>query len=222
MKRGDFIWSILLLAIIAFLVLPPTHRVFIDATNASPYLMGFIKFAVLATMGEFLTIRIMKGCWEKPLGMLPKAAVWGIIGMLIVLMFQVFPAGVAGAVKNGYLPNVSGWFGAFLVAFLSSAVMNLTFAPVFMATHKISDALIDALHRGEKAKIIDIIDKADWAGFIRFVVCKTIPYFWIPAHTITLLLPGEYRVLMAAFLSIALGAILAYAKRKTIYPMTAK
>jgi len=215
-KRGDFFWGILLLAIIAFLVLPPTHKMFVNATSASPYLMGFIKFAILATMGEFLTIRMMKGCWEKPLGMFAKAAVWGIIGMLIVLMFQVFPAGVAGAVKTGYLPNISGWVGALFVAFLSSAIMNLTFAPVFMAAHKISDTLIDASCKGEKMKIADSIDKADWAGFIKFVIFKTIPFFWIPVHTITLLLPGEYRVLAAAFLSIALGAILSYAKRKTL------
>jgi hypothetical protein len=42
---------------------------------------------------------------------------------------------------------------------------------------------------------------------------KTIPIFWIPAHTITFLLPSEYRVLSAAFLSIALGTILAFAKK---------
>jgi len=48
---------------------------------------------------------------------------------------------------------------------------------------------------------------------------KTIPMFWIPAHTITFLLPSEFRVLAAAFLSIALGAILAFAKKKK--PQTA-
>jgi hypothetical protein len=48
---------------------------------------------------------------------------------------------------------------------------------------------------------------------------KTIPLFWIPAHTITFSLPPEYRVLMASFLSIALGGILAFAKRRS--PKTA-
>jgi hypothetical protein len=59
-----------------------------------------------------------------------------------------------------------------------------------------------------------VVDKIDFYGFISFVVLKTIPIFWIPAHTVTFLLPPEYRVLMAAFLSIALGGILAFAKRK--------
>jgi hypothetical protein len=60
-----------------------------------------------------------------------------------------------------------------------------------------------------------VIDRIDWPGFYTFVVGKTVPFFWIPAHTITFLLPSAYRVLWAAYLSIALGAILAYARRKT-------
>ena len=60
----------------------------------------------------------------------------------------------------------------------------------------------------------EVTDRIDWRGFIGFVVLKTIPFFWIPAHTVTFLLPPEYRILVAALLSIALGAILAYAKRK--------
>jgi hypothetical protein len=43
---------------------------------------------------------------------------------------------------------------------------------------------------------------------------KTIPFFWIPAHTLTFLLPSEYRVLAAAMLSIALGLILTITKKK--------
>ncbi|EQB89040.1 hypothetical protein M918_22160 [Clostridium sp. BL8] len=60
-----------------------------------------------------------------------------------------------------------------------------------------------------------LIKTIDWYGYIGFVVCKTIPIFWIPAHTITFLLPSEYRVLTAALLSIVLGAILATSKAKT-------
>jgi hypothetical protein len=48
---------------------------------------------------------------------------------------------------------------------------------------------------------------------VSFVLLRTIPFFWIPAHTLTFMLPPEYRVLAAAMLSVALGAILAFAKR---------
>ena len=61
----------------------------------------------------------------------------------------------------------------------------------------------------------EIVQKIDWDGFINFVCLKTIPFFWIPAHTITFILPAEYRVLSAAFLGIALGLLVAIPKMKT-------
>ena len=48
-----------------------------------------------------------------------------------------------------------------------------------------------------------------------FVYKKTIPLFWIPAHTITFLLPAEYRILVAALLGIVLGVILGIASLKS-------
>ncbi|HWJ02684.1 MAG TPA: hypothetical protein VNU93_03325, partial [Verrucomicrobiae bacterium] len=66
-----------------------------------------------------------------------------------------------------------------------------------------------------QVKLADVVNHIDWHGFISFVVLKTIPFFWIPAHTITFMLPTEYRVLTAAFLSIALGGILAFAKKQS-------
>ncbi|MCK7530557.1 MAG: Mpv17/PMP22 family protein [Marinilabiliales bacterium] len=41
------------------------------------------------------------------------------------------------------------------------------------------------------------------------VLKKTIPFFWIPAQTITFLLPPEFQILFAALLSTVLGVILA-------------
>jgi hypothetical protein len=214
MKKGDMIWGLSLAAIVAFLTVPATNRLFTAATAASPYLMGFVKFAVLATMGETLANRIASKKWEAYAGLMWKAVVWGVVGVLIVLMFQIFPAGVAGAAEKGYLFSGSGWPAAFIAAFLSSLIMNLTFGPVFMAVHRISDSYLDHRRRGVKLKLGEVIERVDWPGFIKFVIAKTIPFFWLPMHTISFLLPADYRVLFAAFLSIALGAILAYAKRR--------
>ena len=61
-----------------------------------------------------------------------------------------------------------------------------------------------------------MVKRINWDDFISFVLVKTIPIFWIPAHTITFLLPPEHRVLSAAFLSTALGGILAFAKKKNV------
>jgi hypothetical protein len=54
----------------------------------------------------------------------------------------------------------------------------------------------------------------NWDRQWSFIFKKTIPLFWYPAHTITFMLPGEYRVLFAALLGVALGVILAIGARK--------
>lgn len=220
MKKYDLLWLASLLAIVGILVYPPTHASFMAVTKAHPYLMGFVKVSILATMGELLALRIVTGDWKKPTGLIYRFIVWGILGMAFVLVFDLFANGVTGSIQKGLLPSFAeGSFAAKLnFAFLTSALMNLIFAPTFMALHRVTDTYID-LGEGKFGKILqvrlsDVVKKIDWYGFISFVVVKTIPFFWIPAHTITFLLPAEYRVLMAAFLSIALGAILAFAKKK--------
>jgi hypothetical protein len=64
-----------------------------------------------------------------------------------------------------------------------------------------------------KLTLNEVLEAADLKGFVAFVVCRTIPVFWIPAHTVTFMLPPEYRVLMAAMLSICLGAILGISRK---------
>jgi len=203
-KYGWTIWILLLAAIAAFLAVPSTRELFETATAAHPYIMGFVKFAILSMMGEFLAVRLVKGEWQRVNGMFAKMAVWGLLGMMIVAMFSLFTAGVSGATERGLL-----WTGdsKFLFALYVSFIMNYTFGAVFMASHRISDYIIE-----NGGSISSAVTKIDWSGFIKFVVGKTIPLFWVPAHTITFLLPDQYRVLFAASLSIVLGLILSYAK----------
>jgi hypothetical protein len=213
-KRGDLLWFTALCAVTAFLIVPELHRLFIQATSTHPYIMGFIKFAILATMGELLTLRIMLGTWRQPAGMYYKAVVWGLVGMSIVLMFGLFYEGVAGATQNGLLPGAPGFTGRLLQAFFTGTFLNLTFAPVFMAVHRISDTYIDRYVEGQKPTISAVLAQIDWQEFFRFVVGKTIPFFWIPVQTINFILPAQYRIIVAAYLSIVLGLILAYARRR--------
>jgi hypothetical protein len=56
-----------------------------------------------------------------------------------------------------------------------------------------------------------IFKEINWKVQWNFVFKRTIPLFWIPAQTITFLLPEEFRVLFAAFLGIVLGVLLAIA-----------
>ena len=212
MKKGDFFWLFSLAVFIAMLATPVTRKVFVEFTTKHAYLGGFIKFFILATMGELLAIRIVTSDWNIPKGLPYRAFVWGFLGMVIVLIFKVFAAGIAGALANGFLP---GGNSKFAFAFFVSFTMNLSFAPTMMAFHRITDTFIDLKYENKKGKVTlsNVVKRIDWDNFISFVLVKTIPIFWIPAHTITFLLPPEYRVLSAAFLSIALGAILAFAKK---------
>lgn len=220
--KKDALWGAVLAAIAVFLLYPTTSALFFSATAAHPYIMGFIKVSILASMGELLAIRIASGKYKKPKGFIYRFIIWGFIGMTFVVVFDMFASGVAGAMSKGLLPTVStGTFGGKLVsAFLTSTFMNLIFAPTFMAFHRFTDTFIDLgdgkLTSVAKVKLNEVVKTIDWQGFIGFVVLKTIPLFWIPAHTITFMLPSEYRVLMAASLSIALGGILAFSKRKPV------
>lgn len=213
------LWFGALFTVAFILLYPATHAAFINSTKAHPYIMGFVKVSILATMGELLALRIVSGEWRKPAGLVYRAFVWGLLGMTFVIVFDLFANGVIGAMGKGLLPSTpdNEMMNKFLFAFFTSSFMNLAFGPTFMMLHRVTDTYIDIgegqLDKIMKVKIRAVIDKIDFYGFISFVVMKTIPFFWIPAHTITFLLPSEYRVLMASFLSIALGGILAFAKR---------
>ena len=222
---GNLIWGLGILAVAAFLIIPATHVLFVRATDNFPYIMGFLKFAILSIMGEFLAVRLVSGRWQMIKGLVPKMIIWGTLGVAIVLMFAMYSKGVAGAVESGLLYAGSGHTKSVLTALYISVIMNLTFAPVFMAAHRITDTWIDAHFSGDnpgknsgdnsggqKMTIAGAISVIDWSGFLKFVVGKSIPLFWIPAHTITFLLPDTYKVIFAASLSIVLGLILSIAK----------
>jgi hypothetical protein len=214
-NRGkDISWGVVIGFISILLILPTTRNLYIQWNSTHPYLLGFIKFAILATMGEILAKRIVAHSWKWDKGLPYKAVIWGVIGVTITFVFSFYSKGVAAMVEGGTLPIFSGWGGILLIAFYTSGLMNLTFGPVFMAAHRISDTLIDQKINGSTIPIKESIATINWGDFINFVVVKTIPLIWIPAHTITFLLPNEYRVLAAAYLSIVLGVLLSLARTR--------
>ncbi|WBW99594.1 hypothetical protein [Oceanirhabdus sp. W0125-5] len=219
MKLKDFLWALVLVLLGAFLAVPQTREIFETLTSQHPYLMGFVKVSILATMGELLASRIAKGEFIKPIGVFWKFIVWGFFGIAFAVVFKIFGAGTVAAAEKGLLPT---WENASVnkvsIALLTSFFMNTAFAPTFMALHRILDTFIELgdgkINKIFKVSLVDVCEEVDWYGYVSFVILKTVPFFWIPAHTITFMLPEQYRVLMAAMLSIALGAILAYSKRK--------
>lgn len=223
MKKGDIIWGIVvgLVIFLLFKILngQDTNSLTIFA-KSHPYIIGFLKVAVLATLGEILALRITKGSYEKPIGIIYKFIIWGFIGIAFTVVFDIFAKGVIGVMDSGLLPSAKkdSTSYKFLSAFFTSAFMNIIFAPTFMAFHRITDTYIElghgSLNKIKKVKLKEVVNNIDWYGYLNFVILKTIPIFWIPAHTVTFLLPSQYRVLTAAILSMVLGAVLALSKPK--------
>jgi hypothetical protein len=194
----------------AILAVPVTREWFKGASNDLPYLMGFVKFALLATAGELIAIRMASGKWNLPVYLIARIVIWGVIGIWITYMMKMFYIGAGALMAAGLLPTVEHeFFYTLLRAFFTSATMNLSFGPTFMAIHKCSDAYL-ALRAEKKGKVTlrHVIENVDWTRFVSFTLFKTVPLFWIPMHTLTFLLPAEYQVFVAALLSVALGVIL--------------
>lgn len=229
MKRSDILTIVgVVLFLSPFFVFDSVYQFYTDWNRSNPMSMAFLKFAILATFGEVLGLRIKTGKYSTPgFGLLPRAVIWGFLGMWIATAMGVFRSGIPAfmdkfTVFNGMAAAMAGEFTAMklLGAFFISVMMNTSFAPVFMTLHKITDTHIT--NNGGKIacllKPIPIrktIISLNWDVQWNFVFKKTIPFFWIPAHTITFILPTHLQVLFAALLGVALGVILSIAALKS-------
>ena len=226
MKKSDFYFALFLLALILpFALSAEAFSAYEQFNRAHGMIMSFVKFALLATLGEMLGLRIKTGLYYfSGFGILPRALVWGFLGLSIKAAFTIFSGGTPVFLEylgmNGAGDIIKGDFtpAKVLVAFCISTAMNLTFAPIMMTFHKVTDTHI--LNTGgtlagffSPLPARKIITGLNWDVQWSFVFCKTIPFFWIPAHTLTFLLPPDYQVLFAALLGLALGVILAVASQ---------
>ncbi len=226
MKKQDFIFiSAIILIILPFAVSDTIYHSYKIFNSQNGMIISFIKFGVLATLGEILGLRIMTGDYtRKGFGVFPRAIIWGILGMGINIAMIVFSKGVPhffeymGMDNSTQIMKASLSISKVMLALSISVAMNLIFAPVFMTFHKITDMHILNCSGSIRSLVTPIpmtkiITGLNWDTQWNFVFKKTIPFFWIPAHTITFLLPEEIRVLFAALLGVALGILLAIAAR---------
>ena len=226
MKKKDFIFILIfILSFLPFFLSKELLEFYKAFNHDHGMITSFIKFAILATLGEVIGLRIKTGSYYYPgFGILPRALVWGFIGITIKIAFIIFATGTPVLLEylglNGATTALTGKISGekMMVAFCTSVAMNLVYAPVMMTFHKITDTHIIA--NGGTIKgffspvhFSEIFINLNWNVQWNFVFKKTIPFFWIPAHTITFLLPADYQVLFAAVLGIALGSILAFANK---------
>lgn len=229
MKKGDFLAVLYLAVCAAVVVMFPLQLKdgviswgfdvngngvlnFGAMSKAHPFIMGFLKVAFLATFGEMIKVRGKTGSYKvSHLGI--RFFVWGLYGILFSVAFPLFDAGVKGLINAGL------WFGSavpanmemkLLLAFSCSFMINMVFAYPMMLSHEWFNMLIAKKRFVGGAEFMEGIDKHLWGSFIP----KSIIVFWIPAHTVTFSLPGEYRILMAAGLSVALGFLLTLKPKK--------
>lgn len=227
MKKQDAVFILCIVGLFLPIFLSNNLYALYEVTNKEHgLLMSFIKFAILATLGEVIGLRIKTGQYNYPgFGILPRALVWGVLGITIKLAFIIFTEGTIQFLQFvGINDAASIYKGGFsfqklFIAFCISVFMNTIYAPVMMTTHKITDTHI--MNTGGTLSglfsiinISAILKNLNWDVQWNFVFKKTIPFFWYPAHTITFMLAAEYQVLFAALLSIALGLILALASLK--------
>lgn len=201
--------AILLFA--AVLAIPQSREVFKQLSSSHPYIMGFAKFALLATAGELIAAYIANGTPSVPVKIVWRFVIWGFIGVWITFMMKVYSSAAAQMMANGLLP---GGENGFLKALYTSVLMNTSFGPTFMAVHKCSDKWLELKSKKLNSSLKSVVGSVDWSAFVGFTLFKTVPLFWIPAHTVTFMLPGEYQVMMAAALSVALGIFLSLGNRK--------
>jgi hypothetical protein len=225
--RKDLIFMIgVLVFFLPFFVFHAVFDAYYHFNLEHGLLMSFIKFAILATLGEVIGLRIKTGSYhQKGFGLVPRAIVWGFLGVTIYMAFAIFSAGTPVLLEKVGFENASqllhsdlSWKKA-LVSFSIATALNLFYAPVMMTFHKITD--IHILQNGGTLRgfltpihFARIFKEINWDVQWNFVFKRTIPLFWIPAQTITFLLPEEFRVLFAAFLGIVLGVLLAIAALK--------
>ena len=126
-------------------------------TAGHPFFMGFCKFALLATLGECLALRLTKGVYVTAgFGLIPRAVVWGCLGVAISAAFMIFSAGAPAILHllgmEAAEQALSGPLGTtkILTAFSVSLTMNTMFAPIMMIAHKVADLHI-AQYQGRLA-----------------------------------------------------------------------
>lgn len=150
MKKHDSLFFLcVLVCFLPFFLSDAVYDAYKQFNASHGMVMSFIKFAILSTLGEVIGLRISTGVYHRSgFGILPRAFVWGLLGLGINMAFVVFSAGVPAFASYLGVQDASGIMsGPFsldkvLLALAISVTMNTIFGPVFMTLHKVTDTHI--------------------------------------------------------------------------------
>ncbi|MCX5790782.1 MAG: hypothetical protein NTY45_00975 [Elusimicrobia bacterium] len=170
---------------------------YIELVKSAPILTAMAQFAVLGTFGDIVARWLGARRVFMPFGgrsVALKMLEWAALAVCIKYAFVGFNGFVDGLAAHGLLPEL----GLFTRAFAISVFMNLQFGPFLVLAHRLLDNAIDG--------------RPNWANLDKGLF--TLLWFWIPAHTVTFMLPRELQIGLAALWSVALGALLGFYNRR--------
>jgi small-conductance mechanosensitive channel len=170
-----------------------------------PLLSAAVHFAILGTIGEILSVSIVRrrmswpgNAWQ----VLGKVAAWALLGIVIKYGFAGMKGFTRALVDQQLLPSFLGAGIGWALAV--STLTNVFFGPQMMLFHRLEDNLI----------------LREWSFAGLTTAWWTLLWFWIPAHTVTFSLPLAYQIPLAAVWSVVLGAIMGFTKaRKAAGPV---
>jgi len=163
-------------------------------------LSAAIQFGILGTLGEIISIYIKRSkisTMGNPIQFILKILAWAVMGIVIKYGFTGMKGFTDTLISKGLLFNMK--HGTLAWAFFMSLFTNLFFGPQMMLFHRLEENFI--------------MWKWSFSGIKN--AWFTLIWFWIPAHTLTFMLPAEYQIGLAALWSVALGIIMGISSQKS-------
>ncbi len=225
MKLGDLIWLAVFAAASLQLMLPEAHDLLREAASAHRYLTGLVAFALMGTLGETLAGRFAGRGYPSPSLLAASAAMWGLHGLALAVIFWVFNGGVALAQATGLLPGggfgsfsspLRGFFTSFFFTepFFTSLLVNFGPVPVLLALQRLGmSTLVFRRTKGRWPNLGLASWRADWADFIRYLAV-TLPLFRVPLLTLVFMLPPDLWLATAAWLGGVVGGLEGLTRRR--------
>jgi hypothetical protein len=170
---------------------------YVETVIAFPIITAMIQFALLGTLGDMISKWIIRKKVFLPFTyktLILKMLEWAFLAVCIKYAFVGFNYFVQGLVEKNLLPELNYFWEAFAI----SLSMNLQFGPFLVIMHRLLDNLI--------AK------ENNWTNIEKGMY--SLLWFWLPAHTITFMLPKPFQIGLAALWSVILGLILGYYNSK--------
>jgi hypothetical protein len=170
---------------------------YVETVKAYPIITAMIQFAILGTLGDMISKWVIQKRIFLPFTyktLILKMLEWAFLAVCIKYAFVGFNYFVQGLVEKNLLPELNYFWEAFAI----SLSMNLQFGPFLVIMHRLLDNLI--------AK------ENNWTNIEKGMY--SLLWFWLPAHTITFMLPKPFQIGLAALWSVVLGLILGYYNSK--------